>query len=171
MPPLLSPASAHEIVDLTAGSAPHNDPNRALVCSADGSGAVNVHALEADGGWGHCCTFNWFKSELVALRPAHNVSSQRTIRLSCPMSPTNTAWGWHARQQPCVCVSNGGDSAFPFEYTQCDTSVPGRTNISRFPMAIRRDFPFGAHFTGPITMYHVANSSASEDGWVYHQHH
>ena len=45
------------IVDVTAGQAPHNDPTRALVCSADASGAVLVHALEADGMWQHCCAF------------------------------------------------------------------------------------------------------------------
>ena len=52
-----SQASAHPIVDLTAGQAPHNDPSRALVCSADGAGDVHVHALEVDGTWGHCTTF------------------------------------------------------------------------------------------------------------------
>jgi hypothetical protein len=56
--PLLSPASQHPIVDLSAGPAPHNDPSRALVCTADGNGDVNVHALETDGGWGHCTSFS-----------------------------------------------------------------------------------------------------------------
>jgi len=84
MPPLLSPASAHEIVDLTAGPAPHNDPNRALVCSADASGAVHVHALESDGGWGHCTTFTFGTSDgtpalCTALR-------MRGIRLYCAHS-------------------------------------------------------------------------------------
>ena len=50
-------ASAHPIVDLTADQAPHNDPSRALICSADGMGDVHVHALEVDGTWGHCTTF------------------------------------------------------------------------------------------------------------------
>lgn len=54
---LLSPAATHEIVDLCAGQAPHNDPSRALVCSADAAGDVHCHALEADGTWGHCTTF------------------------------------------------------------------------------------------------------------------
>ena len=54
---LLSPASQHPIVDVAAGQAPHNDPSRALVCSSDGAGDVHVHALEADGTWGHCTTF------------------------------------------------------------------------------------------------------------------
>mmetsp|Transcript_40517 Transcript_40517/g.107236 ORF Transcript_40517/g.107236 Transcript_40517/m.107236 type:complete len:268 (-) Transcript_40517:724-1527(-) len=57
--PLLSPASTLEIVDVTAGPAPPNDPNRALVCSSDANGDVNVHALEADGTWGHCTTFSF----------------------------------------------------------------------------------------------------------------
>ena len=55
---LLSPASQHPIVDLTAGQAPHNDPSRALICSADAVGDVHVHALESDGTWGHCTTFS-----------------------------------------------------------------------------------------------------------------
>lgn len=55
---LLSPTSEDAIVDVTAGQAPHNDPTRALVCSADSVGSVLVHALEADGMWQHCCAFN-----------------------------------------------------------------------------------------------------------------
>ena len=43
---------------MTAGQAPHNDPSRALVCSADASGQVLVHALEADGSWQNCCAFD-----------------------------------------------------------------------------------------------------------------
>ena len=54
---LLRPASEHPIVDVTAGQAPHNDPSRALICTADGVGDVHVHALEEDGTWGHCTTF------------------------------------------------------------------------------------------------------------------
>ena len=46
------------IADVTAGQAPHNDPSRALVCSADASGQVLVHALEADGSWQNCCAFD-----------------------------------------------------------------------------------------------------------------
>jgi len=54
---LLSPTSEEPIVDVTAGQAPHNDPSRALVCSAAADGQVLVHALEADGMWQHCCAF------------------------------------------------------------------------------------------------------------------
>lgn len=55
---LLLPASTCPIVDLTGGPAPHNDPTRALVSSCDANGDVHVHALEADGTWGHCTTFS-----------------------------------------------------------------------------------------------------------------
>lgn len=55
---LLSPASAHPIADLSAGQAPHNDPSRALVCSSDAVGDIHVHAMEEDGTWGHCTSFN-----------------------------------------------------------------------------------------------------------------
>lgn len=61
--PLLSPASTMEIVDVTAGPAPHLDPNRALVCSSDAQGEVNVHALEADGTWCHCTTFSFMTAD------------------------------------------------------------------------------------------------------------
>lgn len=82
--PLLSPASAHEIVDVTAGPAPHLDPNRALVCSADGSGAVHVHALEADGGWGHCTTFSFSTADAT---PSLCTSLRmRGVRLFCAHS-------------------------------------------------------------------------------------
>jgi len=54
---LLSPTSEMPIVDLSANQAPHNDPSRALVCSADAAGQVLVHALEGDGAWQYCCSF------------------------------------------------------------------------------------------------------------------
>ena len=105
--PLLCPASQHEIVDLAAGPAPHLDPDRALVCSADGAGDVHVHALEADGSWGHCVSFHYDTSDgtpslVTSLRMrghrlycAHSTGIVRIYDLvSCTVSCSVTA---HAR--------------------------------------------------------------------------
>jgi len=59
---LLSPTSEVGVVDVTAGQAPETGADdasmRALVCSANELGSVNVHALEADGVWLHVTTFD-----------------------------------------------------------------------------------------------------------------
>ena len=76
--PLLSPASTLEIVDITAGPAPPNDTNRALVCSADAQGDVHVHALEADRTWSHSVTFPFMTSdETPALCTSLRLRGQR----------------------------------------------------------------------------------------------
>ena len=72
------------MVDVTAGPAPHDDPTRALVCSADSAGEVHVHALEADGTWGHCTTFGC--ATVDGTPPLCTTARMRHTRLYCGYS-------------------------------------------------------------------------------------